>query len=220
MKSNPEFISAINIYKQLLEKGFPQKAILKLVGDRYRLGTIERTMLYRGICTDKDALLRKSKLTFIKEIKNKTIHIDGYNIFITIGSYLNGSPVFIGNDNFLRDASEIHGKIFKTELITRAIELTFIYLKRYKVSGLKFYLDQPVSNSGKLSVMLNKNIKRFKFAGISKTLPSPDFALKQIKQGIIATSDSSIIENCNVPVFDLARRVLYYNFKPDFYRLG
>jgi len=213
------FVFAIKNYKYLLEEGFPQRAIIKLVGDRFKLSSVERTILYRGICTDKNASHRKSKLAFTKDIQNKSIHIDGYNVLITIGSYLNGSLVFIGNDNFLRDASEVHGKVFRTELLQRAIVLTFDYLKKNKVSGLHFYLDKPVSNSGKLSAKLNKTIQEYNLSGSSKTQASPDYALKQIKQGIIATSDSNIIDKCMVPVLDLARKILTHNFKPKYLNL-
>jgi len=220
MKISEEFELAIKNYRFLLNEGFPQKAILKLVGDRYKLSSIERTILYRGICTEINARHRKSKIAYTKIIKNNTIHIDGFNVLITIGSYLNGNPVFIGNDNFLRDASEVHGKVFKTGLINRAISLTFDYLKKQKASGLYLYLDQPVSNSGKLSEKLNHLISEYKFSGLSKTVHSPDYALKEIKQGVIATSDSNIIDKCNVPVFDLARKVISFHFKPKFFNLS
>ena len=214
-----DFAAAIKIYKFLLEKRFPQRAILKLVGDRFKLNSTERTILYRGVCTDKNARHRKSKLAFTKDIQNKRIHIDGYNVLITIGSYLNGSLVFIGNDNFLRDASEVHGKVFRTELLQRAIALTFDYLKKNKVSGLHFYLDKPVSNSGRLSAKLNNYIQDHKFSGSAKTVNSPDFVLKKVNKDIIATSDSSIIDNCKVTVIDLARKILTHNFKPKYLNL-
>ena len=98
------FKNAIYDYIYFLEKEYPQKAILKLIGDRYLLSGIQRTMLYRGITTKENSLKRTSKLITENLLSNQILHIDGYNVLITIGSYLNGNTVFVSNDNFLRDA--------------------------------------------------------------------------------------------------------------------
>ncbi|MCK4287805.1 MAG: DUF434 domain-containing protein, partial [Bacteroidales bacterium] len=130
MNFSKDFQTAVNDYLLLLDKKYPQKAILKLIGDRYALNGTERSMLYRGITTSKNAEKRAKKLISEKNIINQPIHIDGYNVLITIGSYLNGNLVFIGNDRYLRDASEIHGKIFRTELFERAVILILVYLEK------------------------------------------------------------------------------------------
>jgi len=220
MTISKDFNSAIKIYKSLLEKGFPQKAILKLVGDRYRLSSTERTMLFRGVCIGEYVKHRKSKLALVKDLKNNAIHIDGYNVLITIGSYLNGSQLFIGNDNFLRDAAEIHGKAFRKALFNRSLLLIFEYLKKQKVSEIHFYLDKPVSNSGQLASKINEYMKLNNIPGSAQTVNSPYYILKETKKGIIATSDSSIVDNSNVSVLDLARKVLSFNFKPQFLVIG
>ena len=62
MQISPEFKSAYNDYLDLLTKKYPQKAILKLVGDRYKLNGSERTMLYRGVCTREGINIRKKKM--------------------------------------------------------------------------------------------------------------------------------------------------------------
>ena len=100
-----EFKYAIRDYLYLLEKNYPQKGIIKLIGDRYALSGTERTMLYRGIATRENCLARKQKLALVKELKKASLYIDGYNVMITIGSYLNGNTVYISNDHILRDAS-------------------------------------------------------------------------------------------------------------------
>lgn len=219
MHINPDFSKAIKYYNILLEEGFPQKAILKLVGDRYRLSSVERTLLYRGVCAKKDSIHRRSKIALVKDVKNKTIHIDGYNIFITIGSYLNGNLVFLGYDNFLRDSAEVHGKKIRKELLNRSIFLVFDYLKKIKANKVQIYLDNPVSNSGDLAMKLNEDLESSCLQGYAETVNSPDFLLKEINKGIIATSDSTIIDKCQVPVLDLARKVLSYHFKPSFFKL-
>ena len=220
MNFSKDFQTAVNDYLLLLDKKYPQKAILKLIGDRYALNGTERSMLYRGITTSKNAEKRAKKLISEKNIINQPIHIDGYNVLITIGSYLNGNLVFIGNDRYLRDASEIHGKIFRTELFERAVILILVYLEKLKVSEINFYLDQPVSFSGKLSQKINKIIKDYYLTGKAEVYNSPDYILKNIEEGFVATTDSTIIDKAKLNIFDIAQNTIKYHFNPNFIDMG
>ena len=49
-----DFKQAVIDYLYLLEKLYPHKAILKIIGDRYRLSKTQRSILFRGI-TRKEA---------------------------------------------------------------------------------------------------------------------------------------------------------------------
>lgn len=212
---NSDFTTAIHDYLFLLENHYSQKSIIKLIGDRYQLSGIERSILYRGIVTSSKARSRKKKL-WIKSIRNQKLHIDGYNVLYTIGSYLNGNLVFLSNDGVLRDASEIHGKILRTVLIDRSIKLIIDFCKLKRVDEVNFYLDTPMSKSAILSKKIYKLIHECGFNGSSKTIDSPDFFLKNLDSGICCTSDSVIIDKVSVPVFDLAKHVLQYYFSPSF----
>lgn len=203
-------------YLYLLNRNYPQKALIKLIGDRYQLSGTERSMLYRGICSTLQTTSRSKRLIEPKALKSQWISIDAYNVLISIGSYLNGNMVFISSDHLLRDASEIHGKAFRTGLLQRALNLTFSYLTHCEPSGLNFFIDSPVSHSGKLCVQINQLIAESNLQGSAQTHPSPDYLLKNLHNGIIATSDSTIIDNSSLPVFDLARYVLEYHFEPVF----
>jgi len=52
MKLSDGFFQAVCDYRYLLGHGYPQKSILKLVGDRYALPSHERVMLYRGLARE------------------------------------------------------------------------------------------------------------------------------------------------------------------------
>ncbi len=210
------FINATNDYIYLLERKYPQKAILKLIGDKYLLSGIERTILFRGITTQNKIVSRSTKLATETELYHQTLHIDCYNTLITIGSYLNGSTVFVGNDNFLRDASEIHGKIFRTELYEKSLSLIFYYLKTINISEVLFYLDKPVSYSGKLCQDINDLLTKEKINGNAQTCESPDFILKNVDYGFCSTSDSIIIDNSKIKIFDLSRKTIEFHFNPNF----
>jgi hypothetical protein len=211
-----EFLEAAKDYIYFLDRHYPQKALIKLIGDRYQLSGTERSMLFRGIWASEEASLRKQKLAEPHNLISQPISIDTYNMLITIASYLNGNVVFISNDHFLRDASEIHGKVFRNELLERALNLTFEYLNECKLSGIRFLIDSPVSHSGKLCAQINQMIAESNLQGSAETHQSPDYLLKNTLEGIIATSDSTIIDKTCLPVFDLPRHVLQHHFSPAF----
>ena len=143
----PDFTQAAEDYLYLLERKYSQKSILKLIGDRYSLNAVERSVLYRGVSSEADSLRRAAKLTGSDKLKGSELHIDGYNVLITIGSYLNGNLVFKSTDRLLRDASEIHGKVFRNELFNKAILLIFSYMQKNTPKSVHFYFDKPISHS-------------------------------------------------------------------------
>jgi hypothetical protein len=135
---------------------------------------------------------------------------------ITIGNYLNGNLVYIGNDGYLRDAAEMHGKVFRKVLMQKVLDLLLDDLRYLSPSETVIYFDQPVSKSGELASRVSMLMKVNGIKGNAKTADSPDYILKQAKDGLIATSDSSIIDSSKVKIFDLARHVIHRNFKPEF----
>lgn len=210
------FTQAAKDYLYLLEHKYSQKSILKLVGDRYALNAVERSVLYRGISSEAESLRRTAKLTASDRLKGSELHIDGYNVLITIGSYLNGNFVFISTDRLLRDASEIHGKAFRNELFNKAILLIFSYLQINTPKSINFYFDKPVSHSGALCERINILLDHYGMTGSATTLSSPDHFLKTIDTGLIATSDSSIIDRCKTQIIDLPKVVLQFHYKKRF----
>lgn len=203
-------------YLYLLERSFPQKGIIKLIGDRYKLSGTERTMLYRGITTKENTVHRKHKIAHVKDVKSSDLIIDGYNVMITIGNYLNGNTLFISNDGFLRDAAEMHGKVFRKVLMEKVMKLIIEDLRYLRIKNCIFYFDKPVSKSGELAARMSEQLIHAGIKGRAETADSPDYLLKRTKTGYIATSDSSIIDKSNVKVFDMARHVVARKFKPAF----
>jgi hypothetical protein len=211
-----DFTNAISDYKYFIEKEYPEKAVLKIIGDRYKLSGIERTLLFRGISKKSISKKRKGKLLTPDDLDSEDIFIDGYNVLITIGSYLNGNVTFIGTDGLLRDAAESHGKINKPELLDKALKNILDYFSLLNIKSLHFYFDAPVSNSRIFSDYVNEHIAHYNLKGESINVDSPDYLLKNITKGIICTSDSAVIDNAKVKLFDIARHSLEYYFNPDF----
>jgi len=214
----PDFIKAIEDYSLLLEKDYPQKIILKMTGDRYRLNKTQRIILYRGIISKTQAKQRKNKK--VENLFYTNLYLDTYNVLFTLSNYLLGRIVFISNDDFLRDAGEIHGKIQTEKVFFRSIEILFEYLNNIKLRSLIFFIDYPLAYSDLLASLINDKLKFYNLKGEAISVKSPDHELTGIREGIISTSDSTIIDNADTKTFDMARQVLESKFKTDFLNFG
>lgn len=211
MKLSDGFFQAVCDYRYLLECDYPQKSMLKLVGDRYALPSHERVMLYRGLAKKQQVKTRQKKLTQ-KIPAHAEVTLDGFNVCRTVGSYLNGNPVFVGMDGYLRDVSELHRKKLKWEVLERSMTLILEFLREIDVSLVHFYFDTPISHSGKMCVMARQKLEEMNIAGDAETVFSPDYELINAEKGFICTADSNIIENTKVKVFDLAHQLLLNKF--------
>ena len=212
---SPDFKSAAHDYLFLMERRYPEKSVLKLVSDRYALSGEERSMLFRGVVMA-SLVEKREKKTIRKPEPGSNYIVDGYNVIRTVGSYLSGNFVFIAMDGFLRDASEIHKKAVGEELVYRSLDLILETLSRFESAGVHFFLDMPVSKSGELASFIDNRLSDFGLTGGAETVHSPDHYLKEARDGIVCTSDSVIVDECRLPVFDLAQQTLQMHFSPDF----
>lgn len=211
--------NAIKDYLYFLEKDYSVKSVLKLISDHYRLSKEERTLLFRGVFKKDICMKRKKNIALLKEIKNKSIHCDGFNIIFTVLSYLYGIKTFIGLDGILRDASESHNTVKRDNFFIKVIAYLLNCLKSINPQNIIFYLDSPISHSKDIGFEIEQKFIEKNIPIKVEIVQSPDFILKNINNGVIATSDGIIIDNANVKVFDLAKYVIDYNFKSDYFDL-
>lgn len=212
------FLNAVANYLYLLDHGYPQKTILKLVGDHYALSANERTLLFRGATAHK-LLYHRNQMKIETLPEKSTLTVDGFNIFRTVGSYLNGNFIFEGMDGFLRDASELHRQKLNWEILEKAIDLIVAFLIHKKCRLVNFYFDSPISHSGDLANLIAKKMQEVSLSGTAETVFSPDHILQKTEIGLICTSDSNIIDLCKVQVYDLSKGVLEFHFDPKIFSL-
>ena len=215
-----KLIPALRDYRYLLDRDYPQKSTIKLVGDKYQLTGEERSILYRGISSGRSAEIRNAKLSPV--LQGENIYIDTYNILFTLANYLNGRPVFIADDGFLRDAGELRGRISKKKLLKQTVVLMEDFMANNRGHRYFLYLDQPVSNSGKLAASINSFLSGKHIEGLARTCDSPDFNIIREAQerDLVCTSDSVIIEKSKAPVYDLSRQLLTTRYQHEFVRLS
>lgn len=215
-----DFPQAVKDYETFLWKKYPQKTVLKLVGDRYKLSGTERTMLYRGVTAFDKAAKRRSKRAEESHLKSKTLHVDAFNQLLTIGTYLHGQVVFLCFDGLLRDASEVHGKGLEKILPLRSIEFVISYLMKTEIAGLKLYFDSQLNGHQAFIMNLRKVQRDFLLQPEIIISDHVDKDLSAVTSGIVCTSDSVIIDRTPLKVFDLAGSTLEYHFFPKFFDLG
>ena len=212
------FKTAIKDYYYLLNRGYSQKALLKLTGDRYSLSAEQRIILYRGIVKTSEANYRKRKKGY--SVRKKYLYIDCYNVLLTISNYLYGRNLYISNDGFLRDAGQIYGKIRTDKVFYKSVDHLFIYLIEKKPEKTFLFIDSPVSYSGEFALYLKEKIIKTDIDAEAIVTKSPDYKLKQVKTGVISTSDSVIIDNTEVKTIDIARNILKQKYRARFIKLG
>ncbi|MCK4763030.1 MAG: DUF434 domain-containing protein [Candidatus Aminicenantes bacterium] len=213
-----KFKDALQDYYFLLNRDYAEKPAVKLVGDRYRLSSVERLILYRGVTSGKKAPARKAKLS--ADLKGKKLYIDGYNVLFTIKNYLLGRPVFLANDGFMRDCGEVYGKVENETFFFRAVDLLLEYLCGCGVSAVEVFFDSPTSGSENHAGEVEKRLAAVGTAGEVFLVKYADRELRKKKDGVIATSDSEIIDAVDCPAADLAREVLETNFGINLLDLG
>lgn len=210
--------NAIFDYFYLIQKKYSYKASLKLVSDKYRLNSTERTLLFRGVSDKESILKRRNKLIKSEDVKNKSLYIDGYNVILTLHSYLKGIPLFIGMDGLLRDVAEAHGKISRMKFLKKSTELLIQYFLKIEPQNILILLDSPVSNSKKLANELSNKLKENKIHGHAEVLRSPDYFMNNLTNGVCSSSDSIIANNCPA-IFDIARNILQEFYKPEIFSI-
>lgn len=178
----------------LIDRGYPIKPVVQLVGDHYQLSTRQRLALTRSTCTTQAEKLRRGKSLPLQGMKNQTIFIDGFNVIITLEVALSGSIILKGQDDIMRDLAGLRGTyrlIDKTEL---ALVLLGKVLDELGVKEVCLYLDAPVSNSGRLKKKISEQSVNWKVKVQVEVVNNPDTLLSD-KEHVI-TGDAIILDRC------------------------
>ena len=179
----------------LLSRGYAPASSLKLVGDRYELQQRQRTAVARAACSDAALARRAARRRELGRLACEILLIDGYNLLTTVEAALAGGVILAARDGCYRDMASMHGSWRKVEETAPAIDLIGGSIEAARVSECLWYLDRPVSNSGRLRKLLVDRAAARGWAWRVELADDPDRELACASFPVV-TADSAILDQC------------------------
>jgi len=205
-----DLCSAVADFSLLLTKGYADKSALTLVGDKFNLTKRQRIAVMRSACSDQQLASRNERCIELNNLVNHNIVIDGYNLLITIEAAIGGAVILKGRDGCFRDLASIHGTYRKVAETIPAVNLIGDFLAEFGLNKALWFLDSPVSNSGRLKTIIGQLAHKNNWNWEIELVPSPDAELKKTEQ-IVVSSDSVILDECkswvNLAVEIITRKI-------------
>lgn len=192
----------------LLDRNYKLSPILEFVGGHHQLSARQRIALKRATSTQLQYSKRKSTMLPLEMAKDGCLHIDGFNLIITLEVALSGSLLILGNDGVIRDLAGLRGTYRPIDKTDIALQLIGNTLNQLEVSEVIFFLDSPVSNSGILKNKITNLENKWEIPLKVKLVSNPDIILSKMDR--VVTSDSIILDECK-SWFNLSRKIIEEN---------
>ncbi len=177
----------------LLSRGYPRDSSLKLVGDRHALVSRQRIAVGRCASSEQDAARRRECQAEAAALAGRPLWLDGYNVLTTVEAALSGGVVLQARDGAYRDMAGMHGSYRKVAETQPALERIGRTLAELGVTEGCWYLDRPVSNSGRLKGIMDSLAAAHGWRWRVELVGDPDSLLAAADQ-IVATADSAILD--------------------------
>jgi hypothetical protein len=194
-KAEPLLRKAACDFCWLLDRGYAHRSSIKLVGDRYALRERQRTAVQRCACDSSERTSREARRIDPEGIIDQPLLIDGYNLLTTVEAALAGAVILQGRDGSYRDMASIHGHFKFVVETCPALMIIGEAIARLRPGECIWYLDSPVSNSGRLAALLRETAVAHSWNWRVELVPNPDPVLCSLP-GIVATADSMILDRC------------------------
>jgi hypothetical protein len=190
---HPILTEAADDFGYLRGRHYSDNTILKVVGNRYRLNKRQRNALLRIAASEAEVMQRHRSMCQTADLQGRIVEIDGFNLLILLESALSGAFIFKARDGTYRDISSVHGSYKRVVKTKNAILLIGESLNSLKVKSARWYLDKPVSNSGKIKTLLREIGESHRFNWESELAYNPDQILAD-SDHIVITTDSWILD--------------------------
>lgn len=185
------FQQALEDLYYLLTKGYAEKSSLQLVGNRYRF-TARQQRALQGMAAGRKQIDRRSQHE-VFQLERQTVSIDGFNLLILLESALSGAYLFKGLDNCYRDLSGVHGTYKGVNQTHDAIMMVGRTLQEMQVTKVHWWLDQPVSNSGRLLTRLYECAEENNWPWEVTLAYNPDKVLAE-SGDVVVSSDAWVLD--------------------------
>jgi hypothetical protein len=178
----------------LLNRGYGIDKVIEFVGNHFLLSARQRLSLKRGLSSYED-VKRREEHRLVGGYEDSTIHIDGLNIIITLEVALSNSMLLRGMDGTIRDLAGLRGTYKLIDKTDIAIQLIGEKLDKMNPKKVIFYLDSPVSNTGKLKLKILELLDKCNFDLEVLIVPNADVILSKLSY--VVTSDAIILNTCD-----------------------
>lgn len=178
----------------LLERGYSDDAALKLVGDRFGLTVRQRQAVRRCSCSDTALVRRRAHRVAPEALAGRPLFVDGFNVLIGVECALSGALLLVGRDGAYRDLASVHGTYRTVNETPEAVTLWISATEKLAPSGVHVYLDAPVSNSGRLAELVRAASPTESWS--VELVSSPDRLLESVRDGVVASADGVILDEC------------------------
>jgi hypothetical protein len=199
----------------LLDRGYRMESAMTFIGNHYQFSMRQRNALQRATSSTAQRAGRAAKRLPPEALRASHVEIDAFNLLITLETALSGSPVLSCDDGVYRDLAGLRGTYSLIRQTHIAISLVFHVLSGLHVPKAIFYLDSPVSNSGRLKERILEEAAVWNFPVEVHLVPNADFVLSGHEH--IITGDSVLLDSC-ISWFNLTRLLMERDI-PDFWIL-
>ena len=195
----PDLREATSHLSWLLSRGYVNPSALKLVGDRFDLKDRQRVAVGRCACPDAARHDRAARRLSLRDLRGKSVYLDGFNVVTTVEAALGGGVLLIGRDGAVRDMASMHGNYRKVAETAPALERIRDVLDEAAPAAVRWLLDRPVSNSGRLAALIRGAAGDRNWA--AECVRDPDPLLYVPDDGadpdfVAATADAGILDRC------------------------
>jgi hypothetical protein len=192
---HPRLRAAVSHLSWLLTRGYALASSLKLVGDRFELVERQRRAVLRSACSDQSLADRAARCVALSELAGLSLDIDGFNVLTTVEAALAGGVLLLGRDGCLRDMASMHGSYRRVEETIPALQLIGNFLARCEAGACQWWLDEPVSNSGRLRNIMTGLADQQGWRWSIELAPDPDAVLRESHR-IVVSADSAVLDAC------------------------
>jgi hypothetical protein len=190
----------------LLDRDYASHSAVELVGNRYSLTSRQRMAVSRCACSREDAQHRRRLSVEPAQLQGQELWLDGYNVLTVLQSALSGGLVLLGRDSCCRDIAGIHRRYRKVNETIPVLRLVGEVTAAWGVTRCRWWLDKPVSNSGRLKALILDVAASSGWDMEVDLTFSPDHVLSHTDQ-VIASSDGIVLDRCQRWV-NLARLII------------
>lgn len=197
----PTLRRAAEELRWLLGRGYPLPSAVTTVGNHHQLVERQRTALARSCAAPDAAATRHARRLPLEALRDAELHVDALNLMINLEVALSGGPLFRGDDGALRDLAGLRGSYHVLPETRVAAEHVRALLGDSGALAVHWWVDAPVSNSGRVRALLLGTDSSWTAA----LVPDADHELRG--RSHVVSADALVLDRCTSWV-DLASAIV------------